>query len=219
MRYNQFKINLLEAILDEAEMTPKAFQDFLNSPLVTGMKMGFELESVIHNVRDYPEESEDDYSYDERVYDIESIVDFFGGGDGFNGERELKTLRNDLYDDFMAWQDAEFDDYFRTDEAQTDLKEFIREYLEEKDYNDRQMNLEFEKAEEGEVSDVYAEAEMQGIEKLRDEWNDNDSASFEKYCDVMDMSYMSDVKNKYEHYLYWPYTSYCLLYTSPSPRD
>ena len=32
MRYNQFKINLLEAILDEAEMTPKAFQDFLASP-------------------------------------------------------------------------------------------------------------------------------------------------------------------------------------------
>jgi len=208
MRYDQFKINLLEAILDEAEMTPKAFQDFLNSPLVTGMKMGFELESVIHNVRDYPEESEDDYSYDERVYDIESIVDFFGGGDGFNGERELKTLRNDLYDDFMAWQDAEFDDYFRTDEAQTDLKEFIREYLEEKDYDSRQQKLEFDNAEEGKVSDVYAEAEMTGIEKLRDKWNDNDSASFEKYCDVMDMRYMSDVKNKYEHYLYWPYTTY-----------
>ena len=70
MRYDQFKINLLEAILDEAEMTPKAFQEFLNSPLVTGMKMGFELEAVIHNVREYPEESENDYGYDERVYDI-----------------------------------------------------------------------------------------------------------------------------------------------------
>ncbi len=51
MRYDQFKINLVEAILDEAEMTPKAFQDFLASPLVTGMKMGFELEACIHNVR------------------------------------------------------------------------------------------------------------------------------------------------------------------------
>jgi hypothetical protein len=208
MRYDHFKINLLEAILDEAEMTPKAFQDFLASPLVTGMKMGFELESVIRGVRDYPEEQEDDYGYDERVYDIESIVDFFGGGDSFNSERELKTLRNDLYDDFMQWQDAEFDEYFRTDEAQTDLKEFIREYLEEKDYTDRQQRLEFDNAEEGKVSDVYAEAEMSGIEKLRDEWNDNDTASFEKYCDVIDMNYMSDVKNKYEHYLYWPYTSY-----------
>ena len=208
MRYDQFKINLLEAILDEAEMTPKAFQDFLASPLVTGMKMGFELESIIRGVRDYPEEQEDDYGYDERVTDIEGIIDFFSGGDGYNGERELKTLRNDLYDDFMQWQDAEFDEYFRTDEAQTDLKEFIREYLEEKDYTDRQQRLEFDNAEEGKVSDVYAEAEMSGIEKLRDEWNDNDSASWEKYCDVMDMNYMSDVKNKYEHYLYWPHTSY-----------
>ena len=208
MRFDQFKINLLEAVLDEAEMTPKAFQDFLNSPLVTGMKMGFELESVIHNVRDYNDETEDDYDYDERVYDIDQIVDFFGGGDGYNGEREIKTLRNDLYDDFMAWQDAEFDDYLRTDEAQTDFKELIRGFLEEKDYNDRQQKLEFDNAEEGKVSDAYAEAEMSAIEKMRDEWQDNDSASFEKYCDVMDMRYMSDVKSKYEHYLYWPYTSY-----------
>ena len=209
MRYDQFKINLVEAILDEAEMTPKAFQDFLASPLVTGMKMGFELESVIHNVRSESDGgSEPDYGYDERANDIEGILDFFQGGDDPNGERTIDTLRNNLYDDFMQWQDAEFDEYFRTDAAQTDLKEFIREYLEEKDYTDRQMKLAFDNAEEGRVSDVYAEAEMSGIEKLRDEWNDNDSAGWEKYCDVMDMNYMSDVYNKYEHYLYWPYISY-----------
>ena len=209
MRYDQFKINLLEAILDEAEMTPKAFQDFLASPLVTGMKMGFELESVIHNVRSESDgETENDMNYDERVTDIDGIVGFFGEGDDPNGERTLNTLRNELYDDFMQWQDAEFDEYFRTDEAQTDLKEFIREYLEEKDYTDRQQRLEFDNAEEGRVSDVYAEAEMSGIEKLRDEFNDSGDSDWEKYCDVMDMNYMSDVLSKYEHYLYWPYTSY-----------
>ena len=209
MRYDQFKINLVEALLDEAEMTPKAFQDFLASPLVTGMKMGFELESVIHNVRSESDgETENDMGYDERVYDIEGILEFFGGGDDPNGERTIDTLRNNLYDDFMQWQDAEFDEYFRTDAAQTDLKEFIREYLEEKDYTDRQQKLEFDNAEEGRVSDVYAEAEMSGIEKLRDEWNDNDSAGWEKYCDDIDMNYMSDVYNKYEHYLYWPYINY-----------
>ena len=209
MRYDQFKINLVEAILDEAEMTPKAFQDFLASPLVTGMKMGFELESVIHNVRSESDgETENDMGYDERVTDIDGILDFFSGGDDPNGERTLNTLRNNLYDDFMQWQDAEFDEYFRTDEAQTDLKEFIREYLEEKDYTDRQQKLEFDRAEEGNVSDVYAEAEMSGIEKLRDEFNDSGDSDFEKYCDVMDMNYMSDVLNKYEHYLYWPYTTY-----------
>jgi hypothetical protein len=209
MRYDQFKINLLEAILDEAEMTPKAFQDFLASPLVTGMKMGFELESVIHNVRSESDgEAEPDYGYDERASDIDSIVAFFGEGDDPNGERTLGTLRNNLYDDFMQWQDSEFDEYFKTDEAQTDLKEFIREYLEEKDYTDRQQRLEFDNAEEGRVSDVYAEAEMSGIEKLRDEWNDSGDGDWEKYCDAIDMNYMSDVLNKYEHYLYWPYISY-----------
>jgi hypothetical protein len=209
MRYDQFKIDLLEAVLDEAEMTPKAFQDFLASPLVTGMKMGFELESVIHNVRSESDgETENDMNYDERVTDIDGIVAFFGEGDDPNGERTLNTLRNELYDDFMQWQDAEFDEYFRTDAAQTDLKEFIREYLEEKDYTDRQQRLEFDNAEEGRVSDVYAEAEMSGIEKLRDEFNDSGDSDFEKYCDAIDMSYMSDVLSKYEHYLYWPYTSY-----------
>ena len=208
MRFEQFKINLLEAILDEAEMTPKAFQEFLNSPLVTGMRMGFELEAVIHNVRDYPEETEPDMSYDERVYDIDQIVDFFGGGDTFNTERDLSRLRNDLYEDFMSWQDAEFDDYLRSDQAQTDLKELIREYLEDKDYDDRQMKLAFAQAEENKPSDVYAEAEMSALEKMRDEWQDEDSASFEKYINVMDMNYMSDVLNKFEHYLYWPHESY-----------
>ena len=209
MRYDQFKIDLLEAVLDEAEMTPKAFQDFLASPLVTGMKMGFELESVIHNVRSESDgETENDMNYDERVTDIDGIVEFFGAGDDPSGERTLNTLRNNLYDDFMQWQDAEFDEYFRTDEAQTDLKEFIREYLEEKDYTDRQQKLELDNAEEGRVSDVYAEAEMSGIEKLRDEFNDSGDGDFEKYCDAIDMSYMSDVLSKYEHYLYWPYTSY-----------
>jgi hypothetical protein len=208
MRYDQFKINLVEAILDEAEMSPKAFQEFLNSPLVTGMKMGFELEAVIHNVREYPEESENDYGYDERVYDIENILEFFRGGDDPNGDNTIDKLRNDLYDDFMEWQDAEFDDYLKTEEAQTDLKELIREYLEDKDYDDRQQKLEFARAEEGKVSDVYAEAEISALEKMRDEWQDGDGGSFEKYCDVMDMNYMSDVQNKYEHYLYWPYTTY-----------
>ena len=95
MRYEQFKINLLEAVLDEAEMTPKAFQDFLASPLVTGMKMGFELESVIHNVRSESDgETENDMNYDERVTDIDGIVEFFGAGDDPSGERTLNTLRN-----------------------------------------------------------------------------------------------------------------------------
>ena len=208
MRFEQFKINLVEAILDEAEMTPKAFQEFLASPLVTGMKMGFELESVIHNVRDYNEEPEDDMSYDERTYDIENILEFFSNGDNPNTERTISELRDKLYEDYMEWQDAEFDDYLRTEPAQTDLKEFIRDYLEDKDYNDRQQKLEFEKAEENKPSDVYAEAEMSALEKIRDEWQNGDGDNWDKYADTMDMNYMSEVYYKFDRFLYWPYTGY-----------
>jgi hypothetical protein len=208
MRYDQFKINLVEAILDEAEMSPKAFQEFLNSPLVTGMKMGFELEAVIHNVREYPEESENDYSYDERVYDIENILEFFRGGDDPNGDNTIDKLRNDLYDDFMEWQDSEFDDYLKTEEAQTDLKELTREILDDRDYDERQIKLAFTQAEEGKPNEAYVDAEISAMEKMRDEWQDGDGGSFESFCDSIDMNYMSDVQNKYEHYLYWPYISY-----------
>ena len=208
MRFEQFKINLLEAIIDEAEMTPKAFQEFLNSPLVTGMKMGFELEACIHNVRDYDSEySENDYSYDERVYDIEQIVDFFGNEDA-NRESDLNKLRNDLYEDFQQWQDERFDAYLRTDDGQTDLKELIRGRLEDLDYNDRQLKLEFERADAGKVSDNYAEAEMASFEEMRDRFNDDSDNDFEAFCSDIDMSYMSDVENKYSHYLYWPHQSY-----------
>jgi hypothetical protein len=208
MRFDQFKINLLEAILDEAEMTPKAFQDFLNSPLVTGMKMGFELEACIHNVRSINDDySEKDYSYDERVYDIESIVDFFGNEDA-NRESDLNKLRNDLYDDFQQWQDERFDNFLRTDDGQTDLKELIRGKLEDLDYNERQQKLEFERAEAGKVSNIYSEAEMQALETMRDEFNDDGDNDFSAFASDIDMSYMSDVENKYSHYLYWPHLSY-----------
>ena len=208
MRFDQFKINLLEAILDEAEMTPKAFQDFLNSPLVTGMKMGFELEACIHNVRSINDDySEKDYSYDERVYDIESIVDFFGNEDA-NRESDLNKLRNDLYEDFQQWQDERFDNFLRTDDGQTDLKELIRSNLEDLDYDERQQKLEFEKAEAGKVSDIYSEAEMQALETMRDEFNDDGDNDFSAFASDIDMSYMSDVENKYSNYLYWPHLSY-----------
>ena len=208
MRYDQFKINLLEAIIDEAEMTPKAFQEFLNSPLVTGMKMGFELEACIHNVRSNNDDySENDYSYDERVYDIEDIVNFFGNEDA-NRESDLNKLRNDLYEDFQEWQDQRFDNFLKTDDGQTDLKELIRSKLEDLDYDERQQKLEFERAEEGKVSDIYAEAEMQALETMRDEFNDDGDNDFEAFAKDIDMSYMSDVENKYSHYLYWPYQSY-----------
>jgi len=208
MRYDQFKINLLEAIIDEAEMTPKAFQEFLNSPLVTGMRMGFELEACIHNVRSYNDDySENDYSYDDPVYDIEDIINFFGNNDA-NRESDLNKLRNDLYDDFQEWQDQRFDNFLKTDDGQTDLKELIRSKLEDLDYDERQQKLEFERAEEGKVSDIYAEAEMQALETMRDEFNDDGDNDFEAFAKDIDMSYMSDVENKYSHYLYWPYQSY-----------
>jgi len=208
MRFEQFKINLVEAILDEAEMTPKAFQEFLNSPLVTGMRMGFELEACIHNVRSINDDySENDYSYDERVLDIEDIINFFGNEDA-NRESDLSKLRNDLYEDFQEWQDEKFDNYLKTDDGQTDLKELIRSNLEDLDYDDRQQKLEFAKAEEGQVSDVYAEAEMKALETMRDEFNDDGDNDFEAFAKDIDMSYMSDVENKYSHYLYWPYQSY-----------
>ena len=208
MRYDQFKINLLEAILDEAEMTPKAFQEFLNSPLVTGMKMGFELESVIHNIRDYNEEPEDDMSYDERTYDIENILEFFRNGDNPNTDRTISELRDKLYEDFMEWQDGEFDDYLKTEEAQTDLKELTREILDDRDYNERQIKLAFDAAEEGKPSDEYVDAEISAMERIRDEWQNGDGDNWDKYADSMDMNYMSEVYYKFDRFLYWPYTSY-----------
>jgi hypothetical protein len=208
MRFDQFKINLLEAILDEAEMTPRAFQEFLASPLVTGMKMGFELESVIRGVRDYNEEPEDDMSYDERTYDIENILEFFRNGDNPNTDRTISELRDKLYEDFMEWQDAEFDDYLKTEDAQTNLKELTREILDDRDYNERQIKLAFDAAEEGKPSDEYVDAEISAMERIRDEWQNGDGDNWDKYADSMDMNYMSEVYYKFENFLYWPYTSY-----------
>ena len=208
MRFDQFKINLVEAILDEAEMTPKAFQEFLNSPLVTGMKMGFELESVIRGVRDYNEEPVDDMDYDERTYDIENILTFFSNGDNPNTDRTISELREKLYEDFMEWQDAEFDDYLRTEDAQTNLKELTREILDDRDYNERQIKLAFDAAEEGKPSDEYVDAEISAIEKIRDEWREGEGDDWDKYADAMDMNYMSEVYYKFDRFLYWPYTTY-----------
>ena len=76
MRFNDFKLNLVEAILDEVEMSPRALKDFLASKESAGMKMGFELEMCVPGARSSEDSdySEKDYGYDERSDNIENIT-------------------------------------------------------------------------------------------------------------------------------------------------
>ena len=211
MRYNEFKINLLEAILDEVEMSPRALKDFLASPESQGMKMGFELEMCVIGARrseDY-DESEPDYGYDEPTSDIDNITNFFDDGE-YNGREDIRILRNQLYDSYLEWQDGAFDDYMDSEEGTKEFEEELRgvinydvdEKAQEAAYKDIVANRKTKQF----ANEINENVFMTVMETLRDQFNDSEDGSQEAWLDFEGWNYMTDIENEFS--VTWPHWSY-----------
>ena len=97
--------------LFEVKMSPSELQRWAQSSEAEGIQAGFEAELIFRDTaRDNNEESEPDYDQDERARDIESVVDFFQGGNNGIGRNQANLLRDDLYEQFQEWQNEQFYD-------------------------------------------------------------------------------------------------------------
>jgi hypothetical protein len=78
MRYQEIKSLLENQELDEVRMGSSDLQKFLQTPLAQNMKAGFEAELIFSGGNesrdDYEPDYEPDYSADERVNNIDDII-------------------------------------------------------------------------------------------------------------------------------------------------
>lgn len=117
---------------------------------------GMEFEMYVPNAggpdNDY--ESVPDYSMDEQANDIDYIIRFFNGGDGYNDRRDLAMLRDELEDAYSEWGMEQ-----QSEQWHQEGKELLKTYMEENDWDadeaiDQAMNdLGFTAEEKDEAKD------------------------------------------------------------------
>jgi hypothetical protein len=210
-----FAIN--EEILDEVEMSPSAFRRFLNSPEAEGIRAGFEAELIFRDTKngDDDEEYEPDYDTDERAYSIESVIDFFQGGDGI-GRNAANRLRNSMYEDWQDWQRESFyNDYWDEnvyndwvqDNIWPDVEDGYMDRAREELGEDAEDTAVEELARDNFETDRLGDFESQGewYQQAEEEsWDDfRDSQASEEDWLAENYRWMSDVSNSYE--VDWPY--------------
>jgi hypothetical protein len=150
MRFYQIQ-QLSEQQLDELRMGGRDFKRFLSTPLAKSMRAGFEAEVIFRDAldsSDYDGETEPNMNMDERANDIDDIIEFFSGGDGYMSRGELERLREELSESYMEFDSermyeefsSEADDRIRTYLEDEEEKDFIEEWLkDEADLSDSEI--------------------------------------------------------------------------------
>ncbi len=111
-----------EQDLLEIKMTGKNLAQLARA--IPGVMVGLEFEMIVPNVNGYnSEDLEPDYDQDERVRDIDDIVNFFDDGD-YNGRNEIRRLRETLEDEYQTWVTESIDQ-----EWYDNGMEFFQEFL------------------------------------------------------------------------------------------
>ena len=116
--------------LNEIAMNPNSLK---KDAAKIDAKAGMEFEMYVPNAAEADDdyESEPDYDADETANDIDDIIQFFTGGDGYNDRRDLQTLREELEEAYSEWamesQSSDWD---------ADGMELLKTYIEETDWDE-----------------------------------------------------------------------------------
>jgi len=211
--------------LFEVKMSPGELQKWAQSKEAQGIRAGFEAELIFRNTsRDEPGESEPDYDQDERATDIDSVIDFFQGGEGI-GRNAANRLRDSLYEEFYQWQTEQVDKAWDNDE-----EDQVRDWMENNVWEEDQDEYRTRAAEELELDveeptpdqreaiekrarEMFEEDVQSSIASRDEEWQE----AYDYFSDMMRDSddlaqdewlrdqyrYMSDIANSFE--VDWPY--------------
>ena len=194
MRYNEIK-PLIEQRLDEINMSPASLRQLASK--IDGAKAGLEFELVIPGTSDDDGEMEPDYDQDERSRSIDDVIAFFDDGN-YNGNREIRRLREILQEEFWEWQTDQVDDAW----ANTDQAGVVAEYIKNNvDLEDEDFDAAVEEAME--TQDVhYDEARSEWEEDHRDEdYSDEDWIRREyPYMSDIEGAFMGNAGISWPHY-------------------
>ena len=231
------ELALFEDDLFEIKMTGKNLASLAKD--IKDVRVGLEFEMIVPNVSNDDEENdlEPDYDQDESVTDIDDAVNFFDDGD-YNSSRELRSLRENMQEEFWQWQSEQIDNEWHNSGAGF---EFFMEFMNREYPYDRDDG--FESAEQyvrennpdlEPGTDAYSEAvserlneqesqyyteewESQGRgynyaqEEFEEQQRDEGDYAESDWLESEGISDMRDVSNRYD--ITWPH------YTSSNSGD
>ena len=116
--------------LNEIAMNPNSLK---KDAAKIDAKAGMEFELYVPNAAEADDdyESEPDYDADETANDIDDIIQFFSGGDGYNNRRDLRTLREELEEAYSEWAMEQ-----QSEQWNQEGKELLKTYMEENDWDE-----------------------------------------------------------------------------------
>jgi hypothetical protein len=217
--------SLLEAQqeLFEVAMNPSNLKKL--AAAIPGVQVGMEFEMVVPDAQSEDEddfEYEPDYGRDERVSDIDDIVEFFGNEDDFVGEsnspRQLDRLRDELNEKFYEWQSEKIDELWNSDEGKQFFIKWVKDNVDPDDiadHVDKEEDLfgnrnpdgsdymEFTEAawENGFDDDNYQKA----YDEFREDKQDDGDFDEKEFLNDIGIRDMSDVANRVSTDISWPY--------------
>ena len=111
-------------VLDEVAMNPTRLKQ---EAAKTGAQAGMEFEMIVPNVQSNDEDDMDpeaDYDSDESARDFDDIRRFFDDGN-YNTSRQVEDLLDQLREGYYEWADER-----RSEEWDSEGKDYLREYIE-----------------------------------------------------------------------------------------
>ena len=122
-------------VLDEVAMNPTRLKQ---EAAKTGARAGMEFEMIVPNVssEDNDSDPEPDYDSDESTGSISNISNFFLDNE-YNGRREVEHLVSELTDSYHEWADEK-----RSEQWDSEGKDYLREYIENEGEFDEDEALE-----------------------------------------------------------------------------
>lgn len=214
--------------LDEVQMSPSSLKLLVKK---IDAKAGMEFEMIVPNTED-PDDGdyEPDFDADDRASSWSGIEDFFMGGDGNNSRRDVRSMLEDMQNEYHEWVgDRQGEDW------SNEGRDFLRDYIESNDYFDedeaaekaieelRDNNPEIEEDSDAWHQYIRERVDEMFNELIDDEWenqgriyNNAFEAFIEDYSypdegDWLDSNYkwMTDVWENFgrSNDVYWPYTS------------
>ena len=217
--------------LNEIAMNPNSLK---RDAAKIDAKAGMEFEMYVPNAAEADDdyESEPDYDADGTANDIDDIIQFFSGGDGYNNRRDLRTLREELEEAYSEWAMEQ-----QSEQWNQEGKELLKTYMEENDWDadeaiDQAMNDLGFTAEEKDAAkdagesatgimtskelpdtpayrawvDAVSAAETALAEKVEEEWeSDWEWPAQRDFLRANGITHMSDVESNYS--ITWPYRS------------
>ena len=116
--------------LNEIAMNPNSLK---KDAAKINAQAGMEFEMYVPNAAEADDdyESEPDYDQDEKAMDIDDIINFFSGGDGYNDRRELQNLRDELADAYSEWSMEQ-----QSDQWDSEGMGVLKTYIEENDWDE-----------------------------------------------------------------------------------